>query len=419
MQNILINISYKPNKQFCSQFLDELVLCIDKASTESKSKCLKGDYNINYLNNKEKQKLDTIILPYDLHLLNSRTATRHQNGSCSLLDYIITDNGLRRKYYYVFDSPIKSDHLAQILFTDFTLTQKQKPLRKFIFDKRNYDPRNFRNSLTYINWSLIYESNDIEEKFARFESLISNVIRLHVPIRKSFIRNHKPNFSLADKFVSNTTKCLNNKRNEFLLSENIDKFLKLKDLTSKEYLKDYERFQTQMIQSANSSRIPWNLISEVRNQSKLGTKILSLKNCFEDVITDSKKITNLLNYKFSKLGEYLLNKLTIKQNFQQVNPNMFLIPFFTTFECRKALNNLNKNKPLGPSTIPAGALKDGAHILAEPICFLFNGFLKQNKFPSLLKLANITSIHKKEDTENPLNYRPISITPALSKLLRY
>ena len=125
----------------------------------------------------------------------------------------------------------------------------------------------------------------------------------------------------------------------------------------------------------------------------------------------------MLNYKFSKLGEYLLNKPTIKQNFQQVNPNMFLIPFFTTFECHKALNNLNKNKPLGPSTIPAGALKDGAYILAEPICFLFNGFLKQNKFPSLLKLSNIASIHKKGDTENPLNYRPISITPALSKVL--
>ena len=96
-KSILINISYNPNKQFCSQFLDELVLCIDKASTENKSVCLIGDYNINYLNNKEKQKLDTIILPYDLHLMNSRTGTRHQNGSCRLLDYIITDNGPERE----------------------------------------------------------------------------------------------------------------------------------------------------------------------------------------------------------------------------------------------------------------------------------------------------------------------------------
>ena len=94
-KRILIIISYNPNNQFCSQFLDELGLRIDKASTENKSISLIGDYNLNYFNRKEK--LDTIILLYDLHLMNSRNATRYQNGSCRLLDYIINDNGLRGK----------------------------------------------------------------------------------------------------------------------------------------------------------------------------------------------------------------------------------------------------------------------------------------------------------------------------------
>ena len=136
-KSTLINISYNPNNQFFSQFLNELAFCIDKASTENKSISLLGDYIINYLNNKEKQKLDTIIPPHDLHLMNSRTATRHRNVSCSLLNYIITDTGLRRNNYYFFDSLIKSDHLAQILLTGFTLTQKQEPLRKWIIVKRN------------------------------------------------------------------------------------------------------------------------------------------------------------------------------------------------------------------------------------------------------------------------------------------
>ena len=124
-KSILIQIFYNPNKLFCSQFLDELALCIDKASHKNKSISLIGDYNINNLKNKEKLKLDTIFLLCDLHLMSSRTATRHQNCSCSLLDYIITDNGLRGNYFYIFNSPIKRDHLAQILFTDFTLNQKQ------------------------------------------------------------------------------------------------------------------------------------------------------------------------------------------------------------------------------------------------------------------------------------------------------
>ena len=74
-----------------------------------------------------------------------------------------------------------------------------------------------------------------------------------------------------------------------LLPEIIDRFLKLKDLTSKEYLKAYERFQKQLIESANSSTKQWNLIHKVRNKSRTGTTILSLRNCCPDVITDNKK----------------------------------------------------------------------------------------------------------------------------------
>ena len=50
-----------------------------------------------------------------------------------------------------------------------------------------------------------------------------------------------------------------------ILSENIENFAKPKDLTSKEYLKDYERFQTQLIESANGSRKNeiWSTKSEV------------------------------------------------------------------------------------------------------------------------------------------------------------
>ena len=96
---------------------------------------------------------------------------------------------------------------------------------------------------------------------------------------------------------------------------------------------------------------------------------------------------------------------------------MFSFRLFTTFERRKALNSLNKNKSLCPLTIPAWALKDSAYVLADPICFFFNGFHEQNRLSSLLKLSNITTIYKKRGNEHSLNYNPISITPALSKVL--
>ena len=72
-KSILIKISNNPNKQFCSQFLDEIALFIGKASTKIKSISLTRHYNNNYLDTKQKLKLDNIFLPSDLQLMSSRT----------------------------------------------------------------------------------------------------------------------------------------------------------------------------------------------------------------------------------------------------------------------------------------------------------------------------------------------------------
>ena len=76
----------------------------------------------------------------------------------------------------------------------------------------------------------------------------------------------------------------------------------------------------------------------------------------------------------------------------------------------------NKNKSIGPHSIPAWVLKDCRNVMAEPLCYLINAFIIEGKYPNHLKHALVTPIYKKGDREDPCNYRPISITPALSKI---
>ena len=86
------------------------------------------------------------------------------------------------------------------------------------------------------------------------------------------------------------------------------------------------------------------------------------------------------------------------------------------FEFLKMLLALGKFKPLGPSTIPSWALRDAASELAEPICFLLNEFIKTETFPAELKSADIAPIFRKGNLDDPLNYRPVSLRPALAKV---
>ena len=45
-----------------------------------------------------------------------------------------------------------------------------------------------------------------------------------------------------------------------------------------------------------------------------------------------------------------------------------------------------------------------------------NGVLSQAIFPDSLKLANITPVHKKDETTDKENYRPVSVLPLFSKI---
>ena len=61
-------------------------------------------------------------------------------------------------------------------------------------------------------------------------------------------------------------------------------------------------------------------------------------------------------------------------------------------------------------------MRDAASELAEPICFLLNELKKIEKFPAELKRADITPLSKKVGLDDALNYRPISLKPALAKV---
>ena len=114
---------------------------------------------------------------------------------------------------------------------------------------------------------------------------------------------------------------------------------------------------------------------------------------------------------------YLGTKTDCKSYFEPELDSKIAFGFqpITLFTCKKFIKELKINKPLSPSNIPAWALKDSMNIIAEPLCFLINTCLEKGIFPNHLKQAHVTPIYKKGDTEEPNNYRPISVIAALSK----
>ena len=222
---------------------------------------------------------------------------------------------------------------------------------------------------------------------------------------------------MADKWLTRETKSLIISRDIFLNDENYRTFFKLKQNFSKPGTNDSNKFYADLIEAAATNTQNWQLINEIRNQRKTKTDNKGLRNVFGDYITEIIKMANLLNFRFSKLGQYkgpkVYRALREKNN---LSKRTFSFRFVTYKECHDALRHLKVSKPQGPSSIPAWALKDAASELVPQLSFMKNQSTKELIFPKSLKKAILIPLFKKGDTEDPDNYRPISLTPCISKI---
>ena len=132
----------------------------------------------------------------------------------------------------------------------------------------------------------------------------------------------------------------------------------------------------------------------------------------EQEITEPENIANTFNEYFTNIASQYTSDSQNTRHQQHTQLKHFVSDKFdTSFSIQeikqhtvyRALMTLRSDKSRGAITVS--------------ITILINKSIVSRKFPTLLKLANITPIHKKGPTENKGNYRPISILCALSKIL--
>ncbi len=83
----------------------------------------------------------------------------------------------------------------------------------------------------------------------------------------------------------------------------------------------------------------------------------------------------------------------------------------------KKLKKLKVGKSPGPDNIHPYVLHELHEILAQPLAMIFRYSVQNGKLPKEWKDAYISAIYKKGDRKEPVNYRPVSLTSVICKVL--
>ena len=126
-------------------------------------------------------------------------------------------------------------------------------------------------------------------------------------------------------------------------------------------------------------------------------------------------LANLLNTFFSSVNADILPLNT--HELPAFLPEPESLPLIEPYQVCKKLLNLNPYKACGPDNIPPRLLKTVAYELAGPISDIFNRSLSTGIVPSLSKASNISPIPKEKPPSIESDFRPISLTPCLAKVL--
>lgn len=269
------------------------------------------------------------------------------------------------------------------------------------------------SELEIIDWHQEFADKDnINDLVSIFYAKLKHLIDIHIP--KSNCKNSK----YPSWFSKALIKMLKEKekyRSKFRKYNNPRDKLTYDLLRSRCHMminKNYSDYKRKIeIAITKDSKAFWTYIKNKRNSRPTIPARMQLNEVIADNGTD---IANLFASHFSSIFCDSTPCVIADSNHESSDVLSYLQ--FTPHDVLAKIKRLNPCKGSGPDSVPPVFVRNCGKALAEPLSLLFNSSLKSGIFPDEWKKARIVPVHKKGDSCDIKNYRPISILSCFSKL---
>lgn len=424
--SLLVGLIYRsPSENTEEKHTKLRELLTEAASKKYTHHLIMGDFNYPNINwelsttkggNTEEQKfLDCLEDNFLVQLIEKPTRWRGTDNPTTL-DLIITgdENNIEN---IELQSPLgKSDHCV-ITFNFICQTHLNKASDK----RRSYHKANYtaiKQELNDFNWeNHLGKHENTDTAWTRFREKIEEIIEKHVPLSKTGGQFSVPLDKETLSLIKEKTR-LNRK------------FINTKDEKTR---KEYNRVRNKVVKAVRNRRKVYEkqLARDAKENPKRVWKYINLKSKTKQGISDLCRDQS--NPKSSKtdddyekaniLADFFSSVFTVERD--QELPELQLDPprhqwnelEFHIEQIAKILRNLKADKSPGMDNIHPRFLKELSEELAIPLKIIFEKSFSTGELPKDWKKARITAIFKKGNKSLAGNYRPVSLTSIVCKVI--
>ena len=325
----------------------------------------------------------------------------------SVLDHFVTSSEVPISHSSVMNWSI-SDHLPISLIIDWSIHDPPfKVITRRSFKK--FDSDAFNEDLAVAPWSLIDLFDDTDDKVFVFNSLFATVLDNHAPMKTICVKKN------CAPWITRSVRKEMDKRNKLLRQFHASRCLTAWN--------DYKAQRNHVVHLQRKAKIDHfsHLIAKDSSPTAIWTTLksalpLSSTSSWNALGSDHTAIANSLNDHFTSISS---SNTSLPHPSCSYPPCTTLSLSPTTPEwCEKALGSLKSTSASGLDNIPAFPLKTSKYIISRPLSSILNSSISSSSFPSSWKGSSVRPLHKGGSRTCFSNYRPISILPNCSKLLK-
>lgn len=337
-----------------------------------------------------------------------RQATRGDQ----VLDLILSTDEEVISSVEVIDHLENSDHNMITYQMDIGAEHEDYTREQYDYKKANYEE--LRRELGKIDWNT-FLAGDVTVGWERFRDLLKRLEKKFVPKRK------KKQGKVHRKAVWMTHRALkevNRKRKKFAKYKNRNHpaCIRANHRATQEVRRAKLQFETKLAENIKYDSKSFFAYARGNAASRRGPGQLIGKDGQE--ITDKEEVANEFNNYFASVFVTEIDSCRPPQTDGTTeSTNCITNISFSEEEVRKKLGKLRPDKSAGADDILPRYLLEISDQISKPLSILFNKSIEESGVPEDWRLANVTPIFKKGERAKPENYRPVSLTSQICKIM--